>query len=77
SGVRGMVEPMIRNYKPFKSNNGWRPSRSNFWNQAMQTSSHFSCHQSNGRYLLCDLHDGIYRDGAVLTDPIIMSQNND
>ena len=35
--------------------------------------SHYSYHVSNGAYLLCDLQGGVYKDGVVLTDPVVMS----
>lgn len=41
----------------------------------LQALSHFSYHRSAGQFLLCDLQGGIYRDGVVLTDPVIMSNN--
>ena len=39
----------------------------------MQALSHFSYHSSGGRYVLCDLQGGVYRDGIVLTDPAVLS----
>ena len=41
----------------------------------MQALSHFTYHQTNRAFLLCDLQGGIYGDGVVLTDPVILSQN--
>ena len=41
----------------------------------MQALSHYSYHISSGALLLCDLQGGIYADGAVLTDPVLMSQD--
>ena len=35
--------------------------------------SHYSCHASSGQLLLCDLQGGVAPDGAVLTDPVVMS----
>lgn len=32
-------------------------------------------HTSAGQYLLCDLQGGLFRDGAILTDPVIMSKS--
>lgn len=40
----------------------------------MQSISHFSYHASGGNSLLCDLQGGIYSNGVVLTDPVVMSR---
>ena len=40
----------------------------------MQALSHNSYHISVGKYLLCDLQGGVYKDGVVLTNPVIMSR---
>ena len=40
----------------------------------IQAVSHFSYHTSGGQFVLCDLQGGIYHDGAVLTDPVILSR---
>ena len=39
----------------------------------MQALSHYSYHLSSGQYVFCDLQGGLYRDGAVLTDPVVHS----
>ncbi|KAJ2997176.1 hypothetical protein NUW58_g731 [Xylaria curta] len=70
-----LVEPMIENFVKFNSNSGWVNNSDGVWSDAMQALSHFSYHNSDGRLLLCDLQGGSYRDGFVLTDPVIMSQN--
>jgi Alpha-kinase family len=41
----------------------------------MQALSH-SYHTTGGAYALCDLQGGTYRDGVVLTDPVVMSHDN-
>ena len=43
------------------------------WPRVMQAVSHFSYHISNGQCLLCDLQGGVFNNGAVLTDPVVMS----
>lgn len=54
-----MVEPMIENFEKFNSNSGWvQPGHE--W---LQSLSHWSYHNSEGRYLLCDLQGGKTRDG--------------
>ncbi|KAJ7301279.1 kinase-like domain-containing protein [Mycena albidolilacea] len=77
SGVRLLLEPMIENFEKFNSNTGWASNTGGVWSEAMQALSHFSFHNSNGRSLLCDLQGGLYSDGYVLSDPVIMSQGQD
>ena len=67
-----LQEPFITDYQKFNSNSGWSDD-SIPWSRVMQALSHFSYHFSNGRALLCDLQGGIYQDGVVLTDPVVMS----
>ncbi|KAF8161734.1 kinase-like domain-containing protein [Mycena galopus ATCC 62051] len=75
TGVRGLVEPMIEHFEKFNSNTGWATLSGGAWSEAMQALSHFSYHNSSGQFLLCDLQGGVYSDGYVLSDPVIMSQN--
>ena len=66
-----LVEPYIEDFVKFNSNSGWiNPGRSD-WIQVMQALSHYSFHATRGRYLLCDLQGGFYRDGVVLSDPVV------
>ena len=67
-----LQEPFIENYQKFNSNTGWSDD-STPWPRVMQALSHFSYHESQGKHLLCDLQGGLYRNGVVLTDPVIMS----
>ncbi|XP_057375807.1 alpha-protein kinase 1-like [Daphnia carinata] len=76
-GEKVMIEPMITNFEKFNSNTGWTPEESSPWINAMQALSHFSYHTTNRRLLLCDLQGGVYKDGFVLTDPVIMSTNQE
>ena len=69
-----LVEPFIENYVKFNSNSGWVAKDQGSWGELMQALSHFSYHISGGQFLLCDLQGGIYRDGAILTDPVIQSR---
>jgi len=62
-GVKCMVEPYIENFEKFNSNSGWVNPNSGEWGDAIQALSHFSYHYTNGRYLLCDLQGGTYRNG--------------
>lgn len=71
-GQKTLQEPYIANYEKFNSNTGWSDD-STPWPRVMQAISHFSFHISNGQHLLCDLQGGVYNDGVVLTDPVVMS----
>lgn len=73
NGEKNIIEPMIRNFEKFNSNTGWTPNEKSSWIDVMQALSHYSYHSSNGSLLICDLQGGIYRDGFILTDPVIMS----
>ncbi|KAE9374983.1 kinase-like protein [Stipitochalara longipes BDJ] len=76
-GLKCMVEPYIKNFEKFNSNSGWVNPKGGVWCDAIQALSHFSYHVTHGRFLLCDLQGGVYQDGFVLTDPIIMSSAGD
>jgi len=73
--TRCLVEPYIENYRKFNSNTGWYAVGSKGGiSESMQALSHFSYHITSGMLLLCDLQGGMYRDGVVLTDPVIISR---
>eukprot|EP00516_Mucochytrium_quahogii_P011074 CAMPEP_0203784622 /NCGR_PEP_ID=MMETSP0100_2-20121128/564_1 /ASSEMBLY_ACC=CAM_ASM_000210 /TAXON_ID=96639 /ORGANISM=" , Strain NY0313808BC1" /LENGTH=295 /DNA_ID=CAMNT_0050686615 /DNA_START=258 /DNA_END=1146 /DNA_ORIENTATION=+ len=72
AGQKAMIEPFIENYEKFNSNSGWK-SDSSPWPRVMQALSHFSYHISRSNLVLCDLQGGVYREGVVLTDPVILS----
>ena len=74
AGRKVLQEPFIHNYQKFNSNTGWADD-SIPWARVMQALSHFSFHVSNGQTLLCDLQGGVYSDGVVLTDPVVMSNS--
>ena len=74
AGKKCMLEPFIEKYQKFNSNTGWADDR-NPWPRVMQALSHFTYHKSGGQFVLCDLQGGILRDGVVLTDPVILSRN--
>jgi hypothetical protein len=76
-GQRLLIEPYIEDYIKFNSNTGWTSRDGGQWNKIMQALSHYSYHVSSGQYLLCDLQGGIYRDGAILSDPVIHSRRRD
>jgi hypothetical protein len=72
AGQKVLQEPFIQSYQKFNSNTGWSDD-STPWPRVMQALSHFTYHISNGQCLLCDLQGGVYSNGVVLTDPVVMS----
>jgi hypothetical protein len=72
-GEKNLMEPLIFNFEKFNSNTGWTPQESSPWIDVMQALSHYSYHSSNRRLLFCDLQGGVYKDGFIITDPVIMS----
>jgi len=73
AGQKHLLEPFVENFQKFNSNTGWRDADGTAWSDVMQSISHFSYHTSGGNFVLCDLQGGVYSDGAVLTDPVVMS----
>ena len=76
AGRKVLQEPFIENYQKFNSNTGWSDDTLP-WPRVMQALSHFTYHVSNGQKLLCDLQGGVYSDGVILTDPVVMSVNRE
>jgi hypothetical protein len=74
AGKKVLQEPFIHEYHKFNSNTGWADDKLP-WPRVMQALSHYTYHISGGNSLLCDLQGGVYNDGAVLTDPVVMSTN--
>jgi Alpha-kinase family len=78
------VEPLIRGFKKFTSNNGWiaRFEDKGWKALAMEAFSHYTYHKSGGKLIVCDLQGG-YRVNRFewkkcrfeLTDPAICSQS--
>ena len=77
AGRKTLIEPFFENFnwQKFNLNTGWTDGEELSWGRVMQAVSHFSYHASGGQFVLCDLQGGVYRDGAVLTDPVILSRN--
>ena len=78
-----LVEPLIRYFTKFTSNNGWIASeRDEGWKVlAMEAFCHFTYHRSGGQMIVCDLQgryrfDRYNRDRCrfELTDPAICSR---
>jgi Alpha-kinase family len=76
AGRKILQEPFIEAYQKFNSNTGWSDD-SLPWPRVMQALSHFTYHTSDGNKLLCDLQGGVYKDGIVLTDPVVMSRTRE
>ena len=73
SGQKCLVEPMIENFEKFNSNSGWVNSEGREWGEVMQALSHFSYDFHHGEKLFCDVQGGVYSDGFVVSDPVIMT----
>jgi len=73
-GEKFLVEPYIEHWQKWNSNSGWAKSEEG-WSEVMQALSHYSYHACGGQLLLCDLQGGVYKDGAVISDPVILSRN--
>jgi len=69
-----LVEPLIHNWTKFNSNTGYFKRDAGEVHDVMQALSHFSYHASSGQFVVCDLQGGVYRDGVILSDPIILSR---
>lgn len=54
-GRKYLVEPLIRNFTKFTSNNGWIAGDEGWHGEAMEAFSHFSYHRSGGNLIVCDL----------------------
>jgi hypothetical protein len=49
------------------------PAQRTAWSDCMQALSHYSFHTNDRRAMLCDLQGAVYKDGFIITDPVIMS----
>ncbi|KAJ7251138.1 kinase-like domain-containing protein [Mycena haematopus] len=74
TGVQNLVEPMIENFEKFNSNTGWASISGGAWSEAMQALSHFSYHNSRGSFYFVISREA-HELRLVLSDPVIMSQN--
>ena len=67
-----LVEPMLEgDFLKFNSNSGYAKGF-----DFMQALSHYSYSHTGGKHLLCDLQGSHFEDCFVLTDPVIMSQDD-
>ncbi|KAL7553934.1 hypothetical protein ACHAWF_017291 [Thalassiosira exigua] len=80
-GRKYLVEPLIRNFTKFTSNNGWISGDEGWMGEAMEAFSHYTYHRSGGQLIVCDLQ-GRYRSNRYnrsksrfeLTDVAICSR---
>ena len=81
-GTKYLVEPLIRNFCKYTSNNGWISDEQRKWEtQALEAFTHYTYHKSGGSLIVCDLQ-GRYRYDRYnrsrcrfeLTDPAICSR---
>ena len=80
-GHKYLVEPLIRNFKKYTSNNGYIANEG--WKgEVMEAFCHYSYHKSGGSLIVCDLQGryrkfnrrGRWRKRFELTDPAICSR---
>jgi hypothetical protein len=81
SGIKYLVEPLIRDYEKFTSNTGWIGNTSDWQVRCMEAFTHFSYHESGGQLIVCDIQGGYkynHRDKKKsrfeLGDPAICSR---
>lgn len=74
SGEKHLLEPFINDFRKFNSNTGWTNCKTP-WSRVMQALSHFSYHCTGGSFVICDLQGGLYENGAILTDPVVLSRD--
>lgn len=77
-----LVEPMIRNFTKFTSNNGWISDDEGWHGEALEAYSHYTYHRSGERLIVCDLQ-GRHKGGRFensksrfeLTDVAVCSRD--
>lgn len=81
SGIKYLVEPLIRYYTKFTSNSGWIDDTRDWQVRAMAAFSHYTYHRSSGQMIVCDLQgrhkkrNGKRLARFELTDPAICSRS--
>lgn len=80
-GTKYLIEPFIRDFCKYTSNNGWINKEASWEGQALEAFTHYSYHKSGGSLIICDLqgryrHDRFNRKRCrfELTDPAICSR---
>lgn len=82
SGIKYLVEPLIRDYSKFTSNSGWIGDTNDWVVRCMEAFSHYSYHRMGGQMIVCDLQ-GRYKFNRYkksksrfeLADPAICSRS--
>jgi len=54
-GRKYLVEPLIRHFTKFTSNNGWISDDEGWHGAAMEAFTHYTYHRSGGNLIVCDL----------------------
>lgn len=73
AGKKHLVERYTHNYLRFNSNSGWTNTAVR-WGDIMHALSHYTYHASDKQLVLVDLQGGVFPGGAILTDPVILSE---
>ena len=77
SGIKYLVEPLIRDYERFTSNSGWIGDTDDWAVRCMEAFTHYSYERTGQTMIVCDL-EGRYRYNKSrfeLSDPAICSQD--
>jgi Alpha-kinase family len=81
SGIKYLVEPMVRYFEKFTSNSGWIGDTNDWTVRCMEAFTHYSYHRMGGQMIVCDIQ-GRYKFNRYarsksrfeLTDPAICSR---
>mmetsp|Transcript_4050 Transcript_4050/g.10276 ORF Transcript_4050/g.10276 Transcript_4050/m.10276 type:complete len:312 (-) Transcript_4050:87-1022(-) len=81
-GTKYLVEPLIRGFTKFTSNNGWISDNEKWQGKIMEAFTHYTYHRSGGNLIVCDLQGRHKRNTYEkhksrfeLTDVAICSRN--
>ena len=78
SGIKYLVEPLIRDYERFTSNSGWIGDTAEWTVRCMEAFTHYSYEHTAQQMIVCDL-EGRYRGNKYkrfeLSDPAICSRD--
>jgi len=56
-GTKYLVEPLIRGFTKFTSNNGWISDKEKWQGKMMEAFTHYTYHRSGGNLIVCDLQE--------------------
>ena len=81
SGIKYLVEPLVRNYVKFTSNTGWIGDTTVWAVRCMEAFTHYSYHRMGGSMIVCDIQGrhkfnkfAKSKSRFELTDPAICSR---